>query len=101
MELWVGSNIMKLFSFLYLAASHMAHVHHFSCVCIYIYIASCHNCFVCITFLNMLPSVVVFSHLENTGECCKVQRVSVHQRIVLYKSYLLFLLFLDNTVKPW
>ena len=32
MELWVGSNAMKLFSFLYIAASRMAHVHHFSCL---------------------------------------------------------------------
>ena len=31
-ELWVGSNAMKLFSFLYIAASRMAHVHHFSCL---------------------------------------------------------------------
>ena len=30
-------------------------------------------------------------HLENVGECCKVQWVCVHQRTVLYKSYLLLL----------
>ena len=30
--LWVGSNIMKLFHFLCIAASHTTHVHHFSCV---------------------------------------------------------------------
>ena len=56
MELWVGSNVMKLFSFLCLAASRMAHIRHFSCV----YVVSYHNCFVCVTFLNVLPSVVVF-----------------------------------------
>ena len=32
MELWVGRNIMKLFSFSYVAASRTAHVHYFSCV---------------------------------------------------------------------
>ena len=32
MELWVHRNIMKLFSFLYVAASRTAHVHYFSCV---------------------------------------------------------------------
>ena len=31
-ELWVGSNIIKLFSFTYIAASRTAHVHYFSCV---------------------------------------------------------------------
>ena len=30
----VGNNV-RLFSFLYVAASHMAHVHYFSCVYIY------------------------------------------------------------------
>ena len=29
-------------------------------------------------------------HLENVGECCKVQGVCVHQRIALYKSYYCF-----------
>ena len=30
-------------------------------------------------------------NLENVGECCKAQWVWVHQRIALYKSYLLLL----------
>ena len=32
MELRVSNNMMKLLSFLYIAASHMVHVHYFSCV---------------------------------------------------------------------
>ena len=32
MELWVSNNMMKLFRFLYIAASHTVHVHYFSCV---------------------------------------------------------------------
>ena len=88
---------MKLLSFLCLAASQTAHIHHFSCV----YIVSYHNCFVCITFFEHVTFSCCFSHLENVWECCKVQWVSGHQRIALCKSYLLFLLFLDNTVKPW
>ena len=32
-ELWpIGNNIMRLVSFLYIAASHTAHVQYFSCV---------------------------------------------------------------------
>ena len=37
-------------------------------------------------------------------ECCKVQWGCVHQKIVLYKSYLLLLLLLPTlpvTVRPW
>ena len=52
MELWVGSNTM-IFSPLYIAASHTAHVRYIF-VCVYIYIVSCH---ICITFVNMLPSI--------------------------------------------
>ena len=40
---------------------------------------------------NITCDYFVF-HLENVGECCKVQWVCVHQRIMLYKSYLLLLL---------
>ena len=51
MELWVSNNMMKLFSFLYITASHT--------VCklfvLRVYIVSCR---ICITFLNMLPSIV-------------------------------------------
>ena len=32
MELQVGNNVMRLFSLLYIAASHTVHVHYFSCV---------------------------------------------------------------------
>ena len=32
MELRIGSNIIKLFSLLHVAASHTAHAHYFSCV---------------------------------------------------------------------
>ena len=35
---WVGDNIIRSFSFLYIAASHMAHVHYLS----YVYIVSCY-----------------------------------------------------------
>ena len=41
MELKVDNNVMRLFSLLYIAASHTVHVHYFSCVLvvvIYIYI---------------------------------------------------------------
>ena len=82
MALWVGSNIIKLFSFTYIAASRTAHVHYFF-LCIYTGIFH-----ICITFLNMLVVTFdFFSHLENVGECCKAQWVGVHQRIALYGSY--------------
>ena len=32
MELWVSNNMMKLYSFLYIADSPSVHVHYFSCV---------------------------------------------------------------------
>ena len=32
MELQVGNNVMRLFSLLYIAASHTVHGHYFSCV---------------------------------------------------------------------
>ena len=37
-------------------------------------------------------------NLENVGECCKVQWVWVHQRIALYKSYLLLLLYIGKSM---
>ena len=77
--------LFVLFCFVF-AFSHMAHV---LSICVCIYIISCH---ICIIFVNMLPSIFVPSHLENVGECCKAKWVRVHQRIALYKSYLLLLL---------
>ena len=70
---------MILFSFLYIAVSHTAHIHYFSC---HISIVSCH---LCITFLNLSLNS------DSVGECCKAQWVCVDQRIALYKSYLLLL----------
>ena len=94
-RVWMGAgrggiilgNIMKLFSFLYIDASHTAHVHYFSCVYIYIFFSCC----VSITFLNMLPLIVFSLNIENVGECCKAQQVCVDQRIAIYKSYILLL----------
>ena len=51
-----------------------------TCTCI-LYIVSCHK-----------YNVLCLWNLENVGECCKAQGVWVHQRIALYKSYLLLLL---------
>ena len=76
----------------------------FCCCCIYIYIVSC---YICVTFVNIITVdfvwvltgrktpvyLLLFSlNLENVRECCKAQWVCVHQRIALYKSYLLLLL---------
>ena len=46
-ELWVANNIMRLFSFLYVAASHMTRTSFFLRICI----VSCHISF---TFFKML-----------------------------------------------
>ena len=35
-------------------------------------------------------------HLENVGDCCKAQWVCVHQRIALYKSYLLCIIIITE-----
>ena len=85
-ELWVGKNIVRLFSFFCTAASHTAHVQYFPHVCVeLLYIHYC------------LEHVVVdFSlsfNVESIGdrERCKVQQFCVHQRTALYKSYLLLL----------
>ena len=89
--LWVGNNIMKLFSLLYIAAYHTARTLFF--LCISRPVASCHM-YTCITFFNMLLLIFVPLNVENVGECYKAQCVCVHQRITLYKKYLLLLL--DN-----
>ena len=60
MELWVSNNMMKLFSCLYIAASYTAHLHYFSCVCILLVVT------LCITFLNMSPSIFFFFSLSFT-----------------------------------
>ena len=44
---------MILFSFLYIAASHMEYVHYFSCVCVFF------SCNICITFQDILPSILL------------------------------------------
>ena len=46
-ELWVANTIMRLFSFLYVAASHITCTSFFLCI----YIVSCH---ISITFLKLL-----------------------------------------------
>ena len=81
-KLWVGNNVMRLFSFLYIAASHMVHVHYFSCVLLVVI-------FCMYYFLGI--SLVFFSvNVENVRECWKLEWVCVDQRIELYwpKSYL-------------
>ena len=40
-ELWVGNKIMRLFSFLYVAASHTADLYCFSCVCVCVCVCVC------------------------------------------------------------
>ena len=60
MELWIGSNIMKIILFVYFCFSYGICILFFLCT----YIVSC---YICITFLNMLPSFFSFffflSHL--------------------------------------
>ena len=56
-KLCVGNNVTRLFSFLYIAASHTVHVHF--CVCVYI--VSCHIYILCITFLNMFPLIFFYT----------------------------------------
>ena len=48
MELWVGSNVKRLFFFLYIAACHTTHVHFFFSSSVYI--VSCHICILSSTF---------------------------------------------------
>ena len=76
MGLWVSNNIMRLFSiyeiiffFVYCC---------FSCDTYIIYLFLCIHSklsyiFICITFLNMLPSIFGSLNSENVGECCDVQ----------------------------
>ena len=66
-EAWLGNIIMRLFSFLYIAASRMAHVHYFF-LCIHF--VSFH---ICITFLNMVPLIFFSLTVKNVRECCKAQ----------------------------
>ena len=78
MELWLGNNIMRLFSCLSVAASHTAHVHCFS----FIYY-----------FLEHVTFDFFFSlNAENVGDCCKAQRVCAQHRIALYKSDLIIII---------
>ena len=56
---------MRLFSLLYIAASHTVHVHYFSCVlCVCIYI---------LFYFNTLSLIFFSINVENVGECCKEQ----------------------------
>ena len=58
-------SVMRLFSLLYIAASHTVHVHYFSCVLvvvIYIYL-----------FFNTLSLIFFSINVENVGERCKAQ----------------------------
>ena len=58
---------MRLFSFLYTAAIHMAHVHYyFSCILSVVM-------FLYVTLLSMLPLILFSLDIENVTECCKVQ----------------------------
>ena len=43
---------------------------------------------------TLLVVIIICTMFVKLGECCKVQCVWVHQRIVLYKSYLLLLLLI-------
>ena len=71
--LLVGNNVMRLFSFLYTAAPHMAHGHYYvSCILSVVI-------FLCVTLLSMLPLILFSLDFENVRECCKVD-----QRIALY-----------------
>ena len=69
---------MKLFSCFYIAASHTAHAHYFSCI----YIVICH--IYIFFFLNMLPSVLLSLNLENR-ECCKAQWVKYTREYAIQK----------------
>ena len=55
-ELWVGDNVMRLFSLLCIAASHTVHVHYFYCI-----------------YINTLSLIFLSTNVENVGECCKAQ----------------------------
>ena len=98
---WVLKNIYiyKSLKILPLLIRHVCFI-----FCVYIYIVSC---YICITFVNILLFFLFFFffflslslslNVGNVGECCKAQWVCVHQRIALYKSYLLFLFSLLKT----
>ena len=61
---------MRLFSLLYIAASHTVHVHYFSCILlVVIYIIYIFLFF----FFNMLSFIFFSINVENVGECCKDQ----------------------------
>ena len=55
---------MRLFSLLYIAASHTVHAHYFSCVLLVVIFF-----FLFFFFLLFLFSI----NVENVGECCKAQ----------------------------
>ena len=55
---------MRLFSLLYIAASHTVHVHYFSCVLVVV---------IYIHRYNTLSLIFFSVNVENVGECCKAQ----------------------------
>ena len=60
-------NIMRLLSFLYIAASHMAHAHYFVCVymlLVVIYVLLSYTCYFRAVFFS--------PNIENVRECCKL-----------------------------
>ena len=62
-ELWMGNNVMRLFSLLYIAAFHTVHVHYFPCVAL---VANIYGLFVCCLLLLLLFFVVLLLFLA----CC-------------------------------
>ena len=68
---------MRLFSFLYIATSYMAH----ACYLL-----------VCITFLNMLPLVLFSLYTENVRQCCKAQSLCRPENSAIQKLSSLLLL---------
>ena len=59
---------MRLFSLLYIAASHTVHVHYFSCILLVVIF------FILFYFIFNMLSFIFFSiNFENVGECCKDQ----------------------------
>ena len=65
------NNVTRLFSVLYIAASHTIHVGYFSCVLSHF---SCHiRVFVVVAVFNTLSLIFFSVNVENVGECCKAQ----------------------------
>ena len=54
-----------------------------------------------LVYYTLLVVIIIYVlclwNLENVGECCKAQWVRVHQRIALYKSYVLLLFWMISS----